>query len=64
MERAREGVAILLKDVWHSAVVDFGCVGSRIIWIKSKFLRVKVCLVVGYSEERDGEDSEWRREWI
>ena len=26
MERAREGVPILLNDVWHSAVVDFGCV--------------------------------------
>ena len=24
MERAREGLAILLNDVWHSAVVDFG----------------------------------------
>ena len=23
MERAREGVAILLNDVWHSAVIDF-----------------------------------------
>ena len=28
---AREGVAILLKDVWHSAVLDFGCVSSRIL---------------------------------
>ena len=33
MERAREGVAILLNDVWHSAVVDFGCVNSRILQI-------------------------------
>ena len=29
--RAREGEAILLNDVWHSAVVDFGCVNSRIL---------------------------------
>ena len=29
MERARECVAILLNDVWHSAVIDFGCVRSR-----------------------------------
>ena len=28
VERARGGVAILLNDVWHSAVVDFGCVSS------------------------------------
>ena len=25
MERAREGVAILLNNMWHSAVIDFGC---------------------------------------
>ena len=31
MERAREGVAILLNGVWHSAVVDFGCVRFRIL---------------------------------
>ena len=37
MEGAREGVAILLNNVWHSAVVDFGCVSSRILWIKFKF---------------------------
>ena len=33
MERARERVSILLSDVWHSTVVDFGCVSSRILWI-------------------------------
>ena len=47
MERAREGVAVLLNDLWHSAVIDFGCASSRILWIKFKFLRVKVCVVVG-----------------
>ena len=31
MERTRERVAILLNNVWHSAVVDFGCVSSRIL---------------------------------
>ena len=41
MERAREGVAILLNNVWDSAVIDFGCVSSRILWIKFKFSRVK-----------------------
>ena len=25
MERAREGVAILLNNMWHSEVIDFGC---------------------------------------
>ena len=46
MERARKGVVILLNDVWHSAVVDFGCVSFRILWIKFMFSRVKVCVVV------------------
>ena len=59
MERAKEEVAILLNDVWHNAVIDFGCFSSRILWIKCKFLRVKVCLVLkcgpneGDGKERD-----------
>ena len=48
MERARKGMVILLNNVWHSAVVDFGCVSTRTLWIKLKFSRVKVCVVVGY----------------
>ena len=47
MERSKEGMAVLLNDVWHNAVIDFGCVSSRILWIKFKFSRVKVCAVVG-----------------
>ena len=47
MERTMERVAILLNDVWHIAVVVFGCISSRIFWIKFKFLRVNVCVVVG-----------------
>ena len=57
MERARERVAILLNDVWHSAVVKSGYVSSRILWIKFKFSRVKVCVMVGYGPtEGDGEE--------
>ena len=33
MARARKGVAILLNDVWHSVVIDLGCVTSIILWI-------------------------------
>ena len=52
-------MAILVKDMWHSAVIDFGCVSSRIIWITFKFSRVKVCVVLGYgSNEGNGEESE------
>ena len=59
MERTREGVAILLNNVWHSVVIDFGCISSRILWIKFKFSRVKVCVVVRYSpNEGIGEEME------
>ena len=33
----------------HSAVIDFGCVRSIILWVKFKFPRVKVCVVVVYN---------------
>ena len=46
MERARKGVAILLNNVWHSSVIDFGCVISRIFWTKFKFYMFKVCVVI------------------
>ena len=46
-----------MNDVSHSAVVKFGDVSSRILWIRFKFSRVKVCVVVGYGPiEGDGEE--------
>ena len=30
-------------------MIDFGCISSRILWIKIEFSRVEVCVVVGYS---------------
>ena len=48
MERARDEVAALLNNVWHNSVVRSGYVSSRILLIKFKFSRVKVCVVVGY----------------
>ena len=63
MERDRDGVAVLLNDVQHSAVAISGYVSSRILWIKYNFSSVKVCVVVGYGaneadgEERDGQES-------
>ena len=63
MEKAREGVAVLLDDVWHSAGVKCGCVSFRILWIKFTFSRVKVCVVVGYGlNEGDGEEREKEKE--
>ena len=62
MERARKRVAVLFNDVWHTAVVKYGYVSSRILWIKFKFSRVKVCVVVGYSPN-EGDDEERDRFW-
>ena len=57
MERARERVAVLLNDLWNSAEVKPGCVSSRILWIKFKVSRVKVCVIVKYDlNEGDGEE--------
>ena len=57
MKRAREGVAVLLSDLWHSVVVKHGCVSRKILRIKFKFSRVKVCGVVAYGpNEAEGED--------
>ena len=40
VERPREGVSLLLSDVWHSAMGKHGCVSPRILWIKFKFSQV------------------------
>ena len=49
-------------DVWHSVAVDFGCVNSRILSIKFKFSRIKVCVVVEYGPN-DGDGEKWDRFW-
>ena len=60
IERVRERVTVLLNDVSHSAVAKSGYVSSRILWIKLKFSRVKVCVVVGYGPtEGDGEERDF-----
>ena len=46
MERAREGVAVLMNYEEHIAVIAYGCISSRILWVKSKFSRVKVYAVM------------------
>ena len=44
-----------LEKGWHREEIDFGCISSRILLIKFKLSRIKVCVVVGYSpsEERE-----------
>ena len=57
-------MAVLLNDVWHSAVVKYECVCSRILWIKFKFSRAKVYVVVGYGpNEGDGKERDEERFW-
>ena len=48
IERTREGLVVLLNDVWHVAMIEFQYISSRILWVKFKFSRIKVCGVVGY----------------
>ena len=70
MERGREGVPVLLNEVWHSALVKSGCFSSRILWIKFKFSRVKVCVVVGTAPLKEmlkkeiGFGTTWTGLWI
>ena len=43
-------------------MVDFGYVSFRTLWIKFKFSRIKVCVVVGFgSNEGDGEENDMNR---
>ena len=48
MERFKETVAIVLNDVWHSGVIGFGCITSRILCTKFRFSRFKVCVGMEY----------------
>ena len=63
MERAREGVSILLNDVCHSTVVDFVCVSFSIFWIKFKLSRVKVCVVAVVYGPFEGDVEQRDRFW-
>ena len=41
MERAREGLAILLNDLWHSAVIDFDVLALETSGLNSNFQVLK-----------------------
>ena len=59
-----------MKEIWQSAVLDVGCVSSRILWIKFRFSRVKVCVVLRYAlSEGDGVEradsgTTWTGFWV
>ena len=51
------------RCVARVVVIDFGCVSSRILWIKFKFSRGKVCVVVGYGPNKgigEGRERFWK----
>ena len=53
-ERPKEGVAILMCDMWHSAVIDFGCVS-----FKFRFSYIKLYVMVVFDlTEGDVEEKE------
>ena len=33
IERAREGVAVLMNNEWHSVVIDFESASSKTLWV-------------------------------
>ena len=43
-----------MVNVWHSAVIDLGCVSSIILWIELKISRVNVYVVVVYGPTKGG----------
>ena len=50
---------LLMNDVCHIAVIDFGYVSSRIVWIRFWFLRVKEPILGGYGPRKgNGEERE------
>ena len=59
MERLRKGVAILLNGVWHSVVIEFRCVSSKILWNKFRFSMVNIYVVVEHgSNEGNAKERE------
>lgn len=52
-------VVVLMSDLWHKYMVKFVNVSSRILIVKYKFERVKVCEVVTYGSSEGSEDEEW-----
>ena len=43
-------------------MIDFGCISSRILWVKFKFPIIKICMVVVHGST-EGEVKERERFW-
>ena len=51
-----------MNDERYNATIFFGCVSSRILWVKFKFSRVKSCIVAVYSPNEE-EVQQRKRFW-
>ena len=51
-------LGVSLNGEWDSAVIGFGCVSSRILWVKFRFSKVKVCVMVSVPPEEEAEKKE------
>ena len=55
-------MAILMNDMWHSAVNNFGWVICRTLWVKFKISRINVSKVVAYGPTK-GDVEEREKFW-
>ena len=62
-ERAKEGVGVLMNEEWYKALVKYECVSSRVIYVKFKFKRVKMHIVVAYGPLNDRKKEEKDKFW-
>lgn len=61
--RGKEGVAVLMNDEWFAAMVGYECVNSRLLWVKLRFKKVKLCIVVAYGPCNDRSVREKDKFW-
>ena len=56
-------MTVLLNDVWYSSVVEFGPIGSSILWAKFKFAGI---MMLPNKTVKKGKDSgmTWIGFWI
>ena len=52
-----------MSDEWHIALIDFGCASSRTLWVKFKFSKVKIDVVVVLYGPTEGKVEERGRFW-
>ena len=55
-EKSRESMKVFFNYVKYSTVAEIGYISSRTLWIKFKFSRVKVCVVVLYHPTGGGKE--------